>query len=225
MASTALRDRIGYAFSQPALLVQALTHRSYGAAHNERLEFVGDAVLGCVVAQALYRRFPNAAEGDLSRARANLVNRDVLGRIALDLGLGPELRLGEGAVKTGLTQQPSIVADALEALFGAVFLDGGFEAATRVIEKVFAAELAAIDPAARRKDAKTRLQEWLQGRKLAVPEYVVVSMTGEAHAQSIGVECRIAALGVTTVGEGPSRRVAEQRAAAAAYEAIADRHD
>ena len=225
MSSTALRDRLGYAFAQPALLTQALTHRSYGAHHNERLEFVGDAVLGCVIAHALYRRFSKVPEGDLSRARAALVNRDTLARVALALGIGRELKLGEGAVKTGGAEQPSILADALEAVFGAVFVDGGFDAATRVVESVYADELAAIDPSARRKDAKTQLQEVLQAQRVAVPEYGVVGVTGEAHAQTIRVECRIPALDVSTLGEGPSRRVAEQKAAAAALDLVSPGHD
>jgi ribonuclease-3 len=221
MPSTALRDRLGYAFKHPALLTQALTHRSYGAQHNERLEFVGDAVLDCAIAVVLYRRFPQLTEGELSRVRANLVNRDTLARLARGVGIGAELKLGEGEQKSGGAARPSMLADALEAVFGAVFLDGGFEAAHQVIESFYAAELAAIDPAAPGKDPKTRLQEFLQGRKLAVPEYVVASVAGEAHAQTFTVECRIPALDISTTGQGPSRRAAEQQAAAAALERLA----
>lgn len=216
-----LPARLRYVFRQPELLQQALTHRSSGARHNERLEFVGDAVLNCVIAHALYRRFPRTDEGDLSRTRANLVNRDTLARLARGLGLGTSLRLGEGEFRTGGQDRPSILADALEALFGAVFIDGGFDAARGVIDDVFADELAAADPATLGKDPKTRLQEWLQARRIAVPEYAVVVVSGEAHAQTFVVECRIPALSLSAQGQGGNRRGAEQAAAAAALAAIA----
>jgi ribonuclease-3 len=221
MPSTALRDRLGYAFRRPELFGQALTHRSHGARHNERLEFVGDAVLNCVVAATLYERFPHIPEGDLSRVRANLVNRDTLARLAAALGVGAAIRFGEGALKSGGAARPSILADALEAVFGAVFLDGGYDAARAAIEAVYAQEFAALDPAALGKDPKTRLQEWLQARHIVVPAYAVVAIAGEAHAQTFTVECRIPALGITTSGSGASRRVAEQAAADAAW-ALAD---
>jgi ribonuclease-3 len=217
MPPSALRDRIGYAFRRPELLAQALTHRSHGAVHNERLEFVGDAVLNCVVAAQVFARFPHIPEGDLSRIRAHLVNRDTLARLGAELGLGGEIRLGEGEQRSGGAGRPSIVADALEAVFGAVFVDGGFEAAGAVIDRVFTGEFAALDPAALGKDPKTRLQEWLQARRVAVPEYVVTETSGEAHAQTFTVECRVPAFGVVTPGTGASRRSAEQAAAAAAY--------
>jgi ribonuclease-3 len=217
MASTSLGDRLGHAFRRPELLTQALTHRSYGATHNERLEFVGDAVLSCVMAAMLYERFPDIAEGDLSRIRANLVNRDTLARLGRALELGGMLRVGEGELRSGGRSRPSIIADALEAVFGAIFIDSGFDAARSVIEKVFAQELAGIDPAVSGKDAKTRLQEWLQARRAPVPEYTVVSVAGEAHAQIFTIECRVPSYGVVTFGEGPSRRVAEQQAAEGAY--------
>jgi ribonuclease III len=223
MASLPLHDRLGHAFRRPELLVQALTHRSYGTPHNERLEFMGDAVLNCVIASVLYERFPHIAEGDLSRVRANLVNRDTLARLARDMDLGAALRLGEGEMRSGGSERPSIVADALEAMFGAVFVDAGFDAARRVVEGVYANELSGLDPADLGKDPKTRLQEWLQARKVAVPEYAVVNVAGEAHAQTFTVECRIAALGVTTRGQGPSRRTAEQVAADAAYAQLQQR--
>jgi ribonuclease-3 len=217
MPSTALRDRLGYAFRRPELLAQALTHRSHSAAHNERLEFVGDAVLNCVVAAHVYARFPQIPEGDLSRIRAHLVNRDTLARLGAAQQLGRDIRLGEGELRSGGAGRPSIVADALEAVFGAVFVDGGFEAARAVIDRVFANEFAALDPVSLAKDPKTRLQEWLQARRVAVPEYAVVATAGEAHAQTFTVECRIPALGVVVAGTGASRRAAEQAAAAAAH--------
>ncbi|MEP7181604.1 MAG: ribonuclease III [Betaproteobacteria bacterium] len=217
MPTTTLRDRLGHAFGRPELLAQALTHRSHGAIHNERLEFVGDAVLNCVVAAALYRRFPQMAEGDLSRLRAHLVNRDTLARLAAALELGAAIRLGEGEQKSGGAGRPSIQADALEAVFGAVFEDGGYDAAKTAIEAVYAAEFAALDPATLGKDPKTRLQEWLQARHIAVPEYAVTAIAGEAHLQTFAVECRIPALGIAAAGTGASRRAAEQAAAAVAW--------
>lgn len=220
MSSIPLVDRLGHAFRRPALLVQALTHRSYGAAHNERLEFIGDAVLNCVVAAALVDRFPDLAEGELSRLRANLVNGETLARLARELALSAELHVGEGEVKSGGAGRPSILADALEAVFGAVFVDAGYEAARAAVERVYAAELSHLDPSALGKDPKTRLQEWLQARRLAVPEYAVVSVGGEAHAQVFGVECRIPSLSVVTSGTGSSRRAAEQAAAREAYAAV-----
>jgi ribonuclease-3 len=222
MPPAALRDRIGYAFKRPELLSQALTHRSYGSAHNERLEFVGDAVLDCVIAMLLYRRFAQMPEGDLSRVRANLVNRDMLARLAVTLGVGSELKLGEGEQRSGGATRPSILADALEAIFGAVFVDGGFDAASAVIEAVYADDLAQLDPAVFGKDPKTRLQEWLQARRIALPDYEVTEVAGEAHAQTFTVSCTIAVLGIVTAGIGGSRRAAEQDAARKAYaEAVA----
>jgi len=216
-------ERLSYDFREPGLLRQALTHRSYGTPHNERLEFVGDAVLNCVVAISLYERFPGMPEGDLSRARAHLVNRDTLAQLARRLGVGNELRLGEGELRSGGAERNSIVADALEAVFGAVFLDGGFAAARRVIDTVYAEVLSEADPAVLGKDPKTQLQEWLQARHLPVPEYLVVATSGEAHAQQFEVECRVHALGIVAQGSGPSRRTAEQQAASEAYSAVATR--
>jgi len=218
---TSLRDRVTHAFRRPELLAQALTHRSRGGEHNERLEFVGDAVLNCVVAAALFARFPALPEGDLSRLRAHLVNRDTLARLAAELDLGAAVRLGEGEQKSGGSARPSILADALEAVFGAVFLDGGYDSAQAAIEAVFAAEFATLEPGALGKDPKTRLQEWLQARRVAVPEYAITGITGEAHAQTFAVECRIPALAVVTRGAGASRRAAEQAAATLAYAQLA----
>lgn len=209
---------LAHDFHRPELLQQALTHRSFGATHNERLEFVGDAVLNCVIAVLLFQRFPDMPEGELSRLRASLVNKDMLFRLAQGLDLGRSLRLGEGEARSGGTSRPSILADSLEAVFGAVLVDGGFDAARAAIERVYAAELAGLDVAGIAKDPKTRLQEWLQARRLPVPEYAIVAVTGEAHVQSFDVECRIAALGIATAGSGASRRAAEQAAAAQAYE-------
>ena len=212
---------LGHAFQRPELLLQALTHRSLAAIHNERLEFIGDAVLNCVIATTLFQRFPHLPEGELSRLRSSLVNKDTLFRLATALDLGRSVRLGEGELRSGGSTRPSILADALEAVFGAVYLDGGFDAARGAIEHAYGAELAGLDPAGPAKDPKTRLQEWLQARRLPVPEYAIAAVTGEAHLQSFAVECRIPALGITASGSGPSRRAAEQAAAARAYEQAA----
>jgi ribonuclease-3 len=214
-----LHDRLGYAFRRPELLAQALTHRSFGARHNERLEFVGDAVLNCVVAHALYDRFPDIHEGDLSRVRASLVNRDALAEVARRLGMSGAIQLGEGEQRSGGPDRPSILADALEALYGAVFLDGGFDAARDVIDRTFGEMLRDVDPTLLGKDPKTRLQEWLQGRRMPVPDYRIAEVSGEAHAQRFVVECSIPALGIATQGAGSSRRAAEQAAAESAFAA------
>ena len=212
-----LRERLGYTFRRPDVLAQALTHRSFGSRHNERLEFVGDAVLNCVVAHALFERFPDIDEGELSRVRASLVNRDTLAEVARRLELSGALHLGEGEQRSGGPDRPSILADALEAVYGAVFIDGGFEAARAVIDRTFGDLLRDVDPAILGKDPKTRLQEWLQGRRMPVPEYRVVEVSGEAHAQRFVAECSIAPLGIATQGAGSSRRAAEQAAAQNAF--------
>jgi len=212
-----LRERLGYAFRRPDVLAQALTHRSFGARHNERLEFVGDAVLNCVVAHALFERFPQIDEGELSRVRASLVNRDTLAEVARRLELSAALHLGEGEHRSGGPDRPSILADALEAIYGAVFVDGGFEAARAVIDRTFGEMLRDVDPAILGKDPKTRLQEWLQARKMPVPEYRIVEVSGEAHAQRFVAQCSLAALGIATQGSGSSRRAAEQAAAQNAF--------
>jgi ribonuclease-3 len=220
MASSRPGTGLGHDFGHPELLRQALTHRSFGADHNERLEFIGDSVLNCVVALALYERFPQLAEGELSQLRAKLVRQETLQRIARGLDLGPALRLGDGERQSGGTERPSILADALEAVIGAVFIDAGFDAAKKAILAVFADELAAIDPVASAKDPKTRLQELLQAKRLPVPEYTIVEVQGKAHLQSFEVRCTIPALGITASGSGSSRRAAEQEAAAHAYEQV-----
>jgi ribonuclease-3 len=217
MPSAALVAGLGHAFRRPELLAHALTHRSHGATHNERLEFVGDAVLNCVIAAVLYERFPAIPEGELSRVRASLVNRDTLARRARGLSLGAEISLGEGAIRSGGGERPSILADALEAVFGAVFVDAGFDAARAVIERVYSDEFVDLDPAALGKDPKTRLQEWLQARRIAVPEYAVTGIQGEPHAQTFTIECRVPALAVVATGTGTNRRAAEQDAAAEAF--------
>jgi ribonuclease-3 len=222
MSEADLLARLGYRFQDPRLLRQALTHRSYGAPHNERLEFLGDGVLNCVIAWLLFRRFPALPEGHLSRLRANLVNQDSLSRLALTLDLGEHLLLGEGELKSGGFRRPSILADALEAVLGAVFLDGRFEAAAAVVERLYDPLLTELDPRTQGKDPKTLLQELLQARHLPLPRYNVVGVRGEAHEQHFHVECLIPELGIRTEGEGPSRRSAEQSAARAAYETAVD---
>jgi len=218
MPADALATALGHAFRHPELLQQALTHRSFAAQHNERLEFIGDGVLNCAIALLLYERFPQLPEGDLSRMRASLVNRDTLYRHAVALDLGASIRLGEGELKSGGAARPSILADALEAVFGAIFLDGGFGDAYATIERVYAADVSGADTEANAKDPKTRLQEWLQARRLPVPEYTIVQIHGEAHLQTFEVVCRIAAFDVATTGTGANRRAAEQSAAALAYD-------
>jgi ribonuclease III len=210
--------RIGHCFSDIELLRRALTHRSYGAAHNERLEFLGDSVVNCAVALELYRKFPRLAEGELSRLRANLVNQQSLAAIAVRFEFGERLYLGEGELKSGGARRPSMLADAVEAVIGAAFLDGGFEAAGKVVRALFGSALDTIDPVASGKDPKTLLQEHLQARKIALPLYTVIATRGEAHEQQFQVECAIPDLGVRTLGEGASRRSAEQEAARLAYE-------
>ena len=209
---------IGYRFHDIELLRRALTHRSYGAAHNERLEFLGDSVLNCVVALELYARFPQLTEGELSRLRANIVNQPSLATVALKAGFGEQLRLGEGELKSGGARRPSMLADSVEAVIGAVFLDGGFESARAAVRSLFGEVLDTIDPATTGKDPKTLLQEYLQARKRPLPQYSVVATRGEAHEQQFQVECVIAELGIRSLGEGASRRSAEQEAARQAYE-------
>lgn len=217
MKRAALCRRLGYDFAQPQLLQRALTHRSYSQDNNERLEFLGDSVLNCAVARHLYDNFPNLPEGDLSRLRSNLVNQQTLFMLAQQLDVGELLSLGEGERKSGGHRRPSILADAMEALFGAVFLDSGFDAAQQVVLGLYIPFIAQADIQTLGKDAKTLLQEHLQGCKLALPKYSVTSIQGEAHAQLFRVECEIAQLKLTTHGEGSSRRNAEQAAAEAAY--------
>lgn len=210
--------RLRYRFSDPELLKRALTHRSFGATHNERLEFLGDSVINCVVAFELYAKFPRLAEGELSRLRASLVNQQSLAAIGRKFDFGPQLRLGEGEIKSGGEKRPSILADAVEAVAGAVFLDGGFTAALEVTRTMLADAIESVDPATSGKDPKTVLQEYLQARRIALPQYVVVATSGEAHEQRFEVECLVQDLGLRSRGQGTSRRNAEQEAARQAYE-------
>ena len=221
VSATRLEQSLGHVFLQRPLLQQALTHRSHGTAHNERFEFLGDSILNCVVAAFLFERFPNLREGELSRLRATLVRQETLFDIAQSLFLGDDLLLGEGELKSGGFRRPSILADALEALFGAIYLDAGFERANAVIARLFEPLLAGIDPNQATKDPKTALQELLQGRHLPLPKYALQVTRGEAHAQEFEVECRIPDLAIRAVGSGPSRRAAEQEAARQACEMIA----
>lgn len=220
ISSAQLEARLGHTWQNRELLNQALTHRSFGARNNERLEFLGDGVLNCVIGLLLYQHFPGQPEGRLSRLRANLVNQDTLHEIAAGLDLGQHLRLGEGELKSGGAQRPSILADAFESLLGAAFLDAGFDAARGIIERLFGAKVDAINPEQQGKDAKTRLQEWLQPRRLGLPDYVLTQTAGQAHAQVFHVECRITvganSAKVVTSGHGPNRKSAEQMAAEAA---------
>ena len=213
-------QKLGYQFARRELLREALTHRSHSSAHNERLEYLGDSVLNCVVANFLYTRFPQLAEGELSRLRAALVNKNILRDVALRLELGDAILLGEGELKSGGHRRPSILADALEALIGAVFVDAGFAAAATLIERLFAPHFDQLDPASIAKDHKTRLQEYLQSRKIAVPKYEVLETSGEAHEQTFRVACHISNLKKPFEGVGASRKLAEQDAAAAAYQDI-----
>jgi ribonuclease-3 len=212
---------LGRTFSDPDLLALALTHRSAGGHNNERLEFLGDALINVCVAEALYRRHPGLEEGDLSRLRASLVNQETLAEVARELDLGSHLTLGPGELKSGGFRRASILADALEGLVGAVFLDAGFDAAREVTLHLLESRLATPPPTESLKDAKTRLQEALQARELPLPAYAVESVRGEPHKQTFRVSCSIAALQVRTEGEAGSRRAAEQEAARRALERLA----
>jgi len=218
MTLDALQRNLGYEFLDPLLLRRALTHRSYSTDHNERLEFLGDSVINCVIAQALYQKFPELPEGELSRLRASLVSEPALASVAERINLGAVLSLGEGEIKSGGERRPSILADAFEALVGATHIDGGFAAAEQVVLHVFQVRLETLHPASSGKDAKTRLQEYVQGKHLPLPSYNVVAIHGVAHDQRFEVECVIAALNVRSQGAGTSRRRAEQEAARLAYE-------
>jgi ribonuclease-3 len=213
MIAMSVASKLGHKFSDQQLLRTALTHRSFGTPNNERLEFLGDGILDCVIAAALFHRFPDLPEGDLSRLRANLVRQDALHRLAIGLNIGESLRLGEGELKSGGAQRPSILADALEALFGAIYLDAGFEAAYAVVLKLYAPLLDELKPGQVQKDPKTSLQEWLQGRKKPLPRYQLLEATGAAHEQRFEVVCEIVNPPLRTIGHGPSRRIAEQVAA------------
>lgn len=211
----ALQQQLQHHFSNPALLVRAVTHRSYSSDHNERLEFLGDSVLNLAISSLLYTQLHNRPEGELSRVRANLVKQDTLHHIAVRLMLPRVLRLGEGEAKSGGKERPSILADALEALIGAVYLDTDYPTAEQLVHRLF--ERVEINPhmQAACKDAKTQLQEWLQGRKMRIPQYRVIATEGEAHRQTFEVQSSIAELSLSANGRGSSRRAAEQAAAGA----------
>jgi|SRR5690554_6058321 len=214
----ALQNRLGYQFQDSALLTQALTHRSAGRLHNQRLEFLGDAVLGMLVADALYDRFPDSPEGELSQRRSKVVNRDALAGFARDLSVGDLLTLGPGERKSGGRQRASILCDAIEALIGAVYLDGGLSASRGIVEHLLRDYL---EPDARQaKDAKTQLQELMQGAGKPLPDYRVIDVEGEEHAQLFTVECRVSMLDKATIGEGRSRKIAEQSAATKALQLL-----
>jgi ribonuclease III len=210
-----LQQRLQHAFSNPALLTRALTHRSASSDHNERLEFLGDSVLNLAVSSLLYERLASQSEGDLSRVRANMVKQETLHGLAVELGLPQVLRVGEGEARSGGKTRPSMLADALEAVIGAVYLDAGFQTATELVRRLFEGVEISPQMQAAARDAKTALQEWLQGRRMKLPDYRVVDTTGAAHRQSFEVECSIGELALAARGSGASRRAAEQSAAAA----------
>jgi ribonuclease-3 len=220
MDLTLLQTKLGHTFKDAALLQQALTHRSHSSLHNERFEFLGDSVLNCVVASLLFDRYAKVDEGDLSRLRANLVKQQSLYEIAQRLELSQFLRLGEGELKSGGFRRPSILADTLEALLGAIFLDAGFDAACKVIRALYIPILDTVDPRTLGKDAKTLLQEFLQGKKIALPQYNVVATHGAAHNQEFEIECLVPKLDIQVFGTGGSRRAGEQAAAKLALEAV-----
>ena len=211
-------NRLGYQFVQTGLLQEALTHRSHSVTHNERLEFLGDSVLNCAIAGLIFKRFQDVPEGRLSRLRASLVNQKALSDMALSLDMDQLIRLGEGELKSGGSRRPSILADALEAVFGAIYVDSNFAQAEAVISRLYTPILKTVDHSAHGKDPKTVLQEFLQSQKLDLPEYTVVTTIGKAHQQKFKVECVIPKFNIRTMGEGSSRRSAEQAAAKRAYE-------
>jgi ribonuclease-3 len=211
-----LEERLGYTFASKSLLLRALTHRSFSADHNERLEFLGDAVLSASISGVLYAHFAESDEGDLTRVRAHLVCQDTLYRLAAQVNMQSLLRLSEGEARSGGSERPSMLADAMEAVIGAIFLDGGFAAAQALVKRLFAPLLAQTVAQSWSKDAKTALQEWLQARKLPVPLYSVAATQGKQHDQLFTVECRVPQKNLLVCGEGRSRRAAEQEAAKAA---------
>lgn len=222
-AAASLEEALDYSFSQPELLSNALTHRSAGKNHNERLEFLGDAVLGAVIADILYRKQPDASEGTLSRVRAYLVRRETLAKAATKIALGDALMLGPGELRSGGFRRESILSDTVEAVIGAVYLDGGFDAAFHVVKTILGERLRGIGDYEARKDAKTALQELLQGRGVALPSYTVIAESGPPHKRIFTVSCEVPALELRAEGVGSSRRRAEQDAAAAVLEHVEKR--
>jgi ribonuclease-3 len=221
-AETWLKKALDYQFNDARLLGQALTHRSAPGDNNERLEFLGDAVLDFVISEVVFRAFPMAPEGDLSRLRASLVKDTSLAALAADLGLGEHLVLGSGERKTGGHRRESILADALEAIFGAVYLDAGFEAAAKIIEKAFGDRLQRFPTIESLRDPKTRLQEWLQARQMGLPEYDLAEVTGKAHKQTFEVSCSVTGVPGSTSGSGTTRRNAEQESAEKMLQVLTD---
>lgn len=221
---TVFLQKLGYTFKQPDLLREALTHRSLGFPNNERFEFLGDSVLNCAVSTLLFKRFPSLPEGDLTRLRANFVNQQALHRLASTLSIGELILLGEGERKSGGHHRPSILANAVEAIIGAIYLESGFTAVEQVIVALYEPLIRQLDPDTSGKDSKTLLQEYLQSRKIALPEYNVLLAQGDPHAQIFHVECVIPGFSIRTRGEGTSRRRAEQEAARQAYELAIVRH-
>ena len=216
----ALQERLQHRFAQPALLQLALTHRSFSSQHYERLEFLGDSVLNLSISQILYQALGEMTEGELSRIRANLVRQETLHQLAVDLGLVGLIQLGEGELRSGGQKRPSILADALEAVLGAVYLDAGYEAANQLVQRIFSKVEINPEMQAVGKDAKTELQEWLQARKLQLPIYRVVGTLGAAHKQTFDVECEVPELSRSERGIGTSRRAGEQAAAAAMLQVL-----
>jgi ribonuclease-3 len=216
----ALQLRLQHEFTNPGLLTRAVTHRSFSVEHNERLEFLGDSVLNLAVADLLFGRLSALPEGDLSRVRANLVKQDTLHQLAVELGLPDVILLGEGEARSGGQKRPSILADALEAIIGAVYLDAGFAASQSLVHRLFKAVEINPEMEAIGKDPKTELQEWLQGRKMNLPLYRVVGTQGAAHKQTFDVECEVIELNFSERGIGGSRRAGEQAAAAAMLQTL-----
>jgi ribonuclease III len=217
MSLNELQSKLGYEFRQQTLITQALTHRSFGQPNNERFEFLGDSILNCVVASMLFDQYGKLDEGDLSRLRSNLVKQQTLYEIAQNLSLGTIMKMGDGEQKSGGQRRPSMLADCVEAIFGAVFLDAGFDVAAKVIKLQYESILRTMNPNTLGKDAKTLLQEHLQSRKIPLPVYAVVATYGAAHNQMFEVECSIPKLEVKVLGSGGSRRAAEQSAAKTAF--------
>lgn len=222
-AAPSLQARLGYEFNEPRLLEQALTHKSHGALNNERLEFLGDAVLNLAVSALLYQHFAQVDEGELTRVRAHLVRQEMLHRIALQVDLSRMLKLSDAEARSGGAQRPSMLADALEAILGAIYLDGGWEPVLQVVTQWFAPLIAQTQPGSWAKDAKTQLQEWLQARQQVVPTYTIESTAGRAHDQTFTVVCRVEAYDVQASGQGRSRRAAEQAAAQLVLAALQER--
>ncbi len=215
-----LLKQLGYEFTDIKLLNQALTHRSAAKKHNERLEFLGDAVLGLVIAERVYEKFPNSPEGKLTRMRSNLVKGETLAKIARELELGDLIKLGPGEMKSGGRRRESILADAVEAIFGAIYLDSGLAKTSATIDKLYEKRLHALDPNLQIKDSKTQLQEFLQGRQLELPDYNVIDIKGKDHAQTFTVKCDVNALSLSEIGVGRSRRIAEQESAKLILESL-----